>query len=82
MSISISAKFSEEELHMLDKITKNLGLMSKDELIREAVRFYIRLMSAETVPRLRALRAINELFGSSGKSGGELIEEIRVEDEL
>ena len=82
MSISISAKFSEEELHMLDKITKNLGLMSKDELIREAVRFYIRLMSAETVPRLRTLRAINELFGSSGKSGGELIEEIRVEDEL
>jgi len=82
MSVSISAEFSEEELHTLDKITKNLGLMSKDELIREAVRFYIRLMSAETVPKLGTLRAINELFGSSGKSAGGLIEEIREEDEL
>jgi metal-responsive CopG/Arc/MetJ family transcriptional regulator len=82
MSVSISAKFSEEELHMLDEITKNLGLMNRSELIREAVRFYIRVMSAETVPRLRILRAINELFGFSEKSAGELIEEIRAEDEI
>ena len=27
-------------------------------------------------------RAINELFGSSEKSAGELIEELRAEDEL
>ena len=82
MSVSISAKFSEKELYAVDKITKELGLIDRSELIREAVRFYIGLMSTETVPRLRILRAINELFGSSGKSAGELIDEIRAEDKL
>lgn len=82
MSVSVSAKFSEKELYAVDKITEELGLMDRSELIKEAVRFYIGLMSTETVSRLRILRAINELFGSSEKSAGELIEEIRVEDEL
>ena len=57
-------------------------MIDRSELIREAVRFYIGLMSTETVPRLRILRAINELFGSSEKSAGELIDEIRAEDKL
>jgi len=82
MSVSISAKFSEKELYVVDKITKELGLMDRSELIKEAVRFYVGLMSTETVSRLRILRALNELFGSSEKSAGELIEELRAEDEL
>jgi metal-responsive CopG/Arc/MetJ family transcriptional regulator len=82
MSVSISAKFSEKELYAVDKIAKELGLIDRSELIREAVRFYIGLMSTETIPRLKILMAINELFDSSEKSAGELIDEIRAEDEL
>ncbi|MDI6903537.1 MAG: ribbon-helix-helix domain-containing protein [Methanocellales archaeon] len=82
VSVSVSAKFSEKELHALDKITKERGLLNRSELIREAVRFYVSLMSLETIPRLSILRAINELFGSSGKSAGKLIEEVRAEDEI
>jgi hypothetical protein len=41
MSVSISAKFSEEEVRTLDKIARDLGLLNRsDLLIREAVRFY------------------------------------------
>ncbi|MFQ6136492.1 MAG: ribbon-helix-helix domain-containing protein [Candidatus Hydrothermarchaeales archaeon] len=81
MSVSVSAKFSEKELHTLDRIADELGLLNRSELIREAVRFYIALMDMGGVSRLRVLRAINELFESSGKSAGELIEEVRAEDE-
>ncbi|NOZ77080.1 MAG: ribbon-helix-helix protein, CopG family [Euryarchaeota archaeon] len=82
MGVSVSAKFSEKEITTLDEITEALGLLNRSELIREAVRFYIALMGMDTVPRLRVLRAINELFGSSGKSAGELIQEVRAEDEI
>jgi len=82
MSVSVSAKFSEKELQALDRIAEELGLLNRSELIREAVRFYIALMALSTVPRLRMLRAMNELFPSSGKSAGELIEEVRAEDEI
>lgn len=82
MSVSISAKFSEKELYAVEKTRKELGLRDKSELVREAVRLYLGLMSTETVSRLKILRALNEVFGSSGKSAGELIEEVREEDEL
>ena len=40
MSVSISAKFSEEEVRTLDKIARDLGLLNRSELIGDAVRFY------------------------------------------
>jgi Arc/MetJ-type ribon-helix-helix transcriptional regulator len=82
MSVCIFAKFSEEEARTLDKMVRDWGLLNRSELIREAVRFYLSLMCVESVSRLRILRALNELFGSSGKRAGELIEELRKEDEL
>jgi Arc/MetJ-type ribon-helix-helix transcriptional regulator len=81
MSVSVSAKFSKKELEALDRVAEGLGLLNRSELIREAVRFYIALVNLDTVPRLRVLRAINELFAGSGKSAGELIQEVRAEDE-
>lgn len=77
----MSAKFSKKELEALDRVAEGLGLLNRSELIREAVRFYIALVNLDTVPRLRVLRAINELFAGSGKSAGELIQEVRAEDE-
>lgn len=82
MNVSVSAKFSKKELEALDEIAKKLGLLNRSELVREAVRFYAALMELETVPRLRVLRALNELFAGSGKSAGELVEEVRAEDEI
>lgn len=78
----MSAKFSKKEMQNLDKLSEELGLLNRSELIREAVRFYIALLNLDTVPRLRVLRAINELFKGSGKSAGELIQEVRAEDEI
>lgn len=82
MSVSVSAKFSKKELQTLDKVAEGLGLLNRSELIREAVRFYIALINLDTVPRLRILRMINELFAGTGKSAGELIQEVRAEDEI
>ncbi len=82
MSVSVSAKFSKKEMQTLDQVAEGLGLLNRSELIREAVRFYIALVNLDTVPRLRVLRAINELFKNSGRSAGELIQEVRAEDEI
>ena len=60
MSVSIFAKFSEEEAHTLDKIVRDLGLLNRsDLLIREAVRFYHfnRLKSVVPVSTPRELIA-------------------------
>lgn len=54
LSVSISAKFSEEA-RTLVKIARELGCLNRSELIREAVRFYLfnRLKPVVPVSRPR-----------------------------
>ena len=77
----VAAKLGRKELRRIDQIVKKRGLLNRSDLIKEAIRLYLSLASLEAESRLRMLRLINESLPSSGKSSGELVKEIREEDE-
>lgn len=80
--VTIAAKLTEEELRRIDDVVRRRGLLNRSDLIREAIGLYLGLTSLEAEARLRMLRLINESAGSSGKTSGELIDEVRGEREL
>ena len=80
--VTVAAKLTGEELRRIDAVVKRRELLNRSDLIREAVRLYLSLTNLEAEARLRMLRLINESMGSSRKTSGELIYEVRGEGEL
>jgi len=79
---TVATKLSESEAELLEKITDEYGFVSKSEVVRNAVRFYLSLLSLKPKERLITLRLINEVISPSKRSSSELIEEVhREEDE-
>lgn len=79
--VTVAAKVTDEELRRIDQTVKRRGLLNRSDFIRESIRLYLSLTSLEVETRLRMLRLINESVGSSRKTSGELINEVRGEDE-
>ncbi|MCS4539891.1 MAG: ribbon-helix-helix domain-containing protein [Thaumarchaeota archaeon] len=79
--VTVAAKLTHDELRRIDRIVKRRGLLNRSDFIRESIRLYLSLTSLEAETRLRMLRLINESVGSSRKTSGELIDEVRGEDE-
>ncbi len=78
---TVAAKLSKKELRKIDRVVRTRGLLNRSDLVKEAIRLYISLTTLETETRLRFLRLVNEALGNSGKSSGELIREVREEEE-
>lgn len=81
MTTTVATKLSESEVKLLGKVTEEYGFVSKSELVRNAVRFYLSLLSLKPKERLVTLRLINEVISPSRKNSSELIEEAHREEE-
>ncbi len=79
--VTVATKIDSEEVKRIDRIVRRRGLLNRSDLLREAIRLYLSLSSLETEARLRMLRLINEGMGVSGKTAGQLVEEVRREEE-
>ena len=77
--VTVATKIGSKELKRIDAIVRRRGLLSRSDLVKEAIWLYLSLSSLETEARLRMLRLINESVGVSGNSAGQLIEEARKE---
>ena len=75
--VTVATKIGSKELKRIDAIVRRRGLLSRSDLVKEAIWLYLSLSSLETEARLRMLRLINESVGVSGKSARQLIEEAR-----
>jgi metal-responsive CopG/Arc/MetJ family transcriptional regulator len=65
----------------MDALVRWRGLLNRSDLVRDAIRLYLSLLSVETEARLRILRLINESVGVSGKTAARLVEEARREED-
>ena len=82
MTTNVATKLSKSEAELLEKITEKYGFVSKSEVVRNAVRFYLSLLSLKPKERLITLRLINEVISPSKRGSSELVEEAhREEDE-
>jgi metal-responsive CopG/Arc/MetJ family transcriptional regulator len=79
--VNVATKISSEELKRINALVRRRGPLNRSDLVREAVRLYLRLSSLETETRLRMLRLINESVGVSGKTAAQLVEEARREED-
>jgi metal-responsive CopG/Arc/MetJ family transcriptional regulator len=79
--VNVATKISSEELKRINALVRRRGLLNRSDLVREAVRLYLRLSSSETETRPRMLRLINESVGVSGKTAAQLVEEARREED-
>jgi len=77
--VTLATKIGSKELKRIDAIVRRRGLLSRSDLVKDAIWLYLSLSSLETEARLRMLRLINESVGVSGNSAGQLIEEARKE---
>ena len=77
--VTLATKIGSKDLKRIDAIVRRRGLLSRSDLVKEAIWLYLSLSSLETEARLRMLRLINESVGVSGNSAGQLIEEARKE---
>ena len=77
--VTVATKIGSKELKRIDAIVRRRGLLSRSDLVKEAIWLYLSLSSLETEARLRMLRLINESVGVSANSAGQLIEEARKE---
>ena len=80
--VTVATKIGSKELKRIDAIVRRRGLLSRSDLVKEAIWLYLSLSSLETQARLRILRLINESVGVSGKSAVQLIEEARKEEDI
>jgi len=82
LTTTVATKLSKNEAELLETITEQYGFVSKSEVVRNAIRFYLNLLSLKPKERLITLRLINEVISPSKRSSSELIEEAhREEDE-
>jgi len=81
LTVTIATKLSESEAKLLEKITEEYGFVSKSEVVRNAVRLYLSLLSLKPKERLITLRLINEVISPSKISSSELIEDIHTEED-
>jgi len=81
-SVTLAAKFSEEDLRRMDRLMRERGFLNRSELIRDAVRLYLGLGTLDAENRLRMIRLINESIAPSRKTAAELIEEVRKEEDI
>jgi metal-responsive CopG/Arc/MetJ family transcriptional regulator len=79
--VNVATKISSEELKRINALVRQRGLLNRSDLVREAIRLYLRLSSSETETRPRMLRLINESVGVSGKTAAQLVEEARREED-
>ncbi len=79
--VNVATKISSEELKRINALVRRRGLLNRSDLVREAVRLYLRLSSFETETWPRMLRLINESVGVSGKTAAQLVEEARREED-
>ena len=79
--VTVATKIGSKELKRIDAIVRRRGLLSRSDLVKEAIWLYLSLSSLETEARLRMLRLINESVGVSANSAGQLIEEARKEED-
>jgi len=82
LTTTVATKLSESEARLLEKITEEYGFVSKSEVVRNAVRLYLSLLSLKPKERLITLRLINEVVSPSRISSSELIEEAHREEDL
>ena len=81
MTTTVATKLSESEAKLLEKITEEYGFVSKSEVVRNAVRLYLSLLSLKPKERLITLRLINEVISPSKRVSSELIEEAHREED-
>jgi metal-responsive CopG/Arc/MetJ family transcriptional regulator len=79
--VTVATKIGSEELKRMDALVCWRGLLNRSDLVRDAIRLYLSLLSVETEARLRILRLINESVGVSGKTAARLVEEARREED-
>jgi metal-responsive CopG/Arc/MetJ family transcriptional regulator len=79
--VTVATKIGSEELKRMDALVRWRGLLNRSDLVRDAIRLYLSLLSVETEARLRILRLINESVGVSGKTAARLVEEARREED-
>ncbi len=78
----MATKIGSEELKRIDAIVRRRGMLNRSDLVREAIRPYLSVSGLEAEARLRILRLINESEGASGKTAGQLVEEVRREEDV
>jgi len=81
LTTTVATKLSESEARLLEKITEEYGFVSKSEVVRNAVRLYLSLLSLKPKERLVTLRLINEVISPSRRSSSELIQEAHGEED-